>query len=110
MIREPEPTEVMPTSRPPNAPTSSVGTGRTVIFSHREHLGPDGLAEKRAGQQLDFTWALVRDELEQRLKGSRGVAAVRDEVRAAVLAGELTAPVAADRILAAYDADERPGS
>jgi LAO/AO transport system kinase len=80
------------------------------VLSHREHLGPGGLAEKRAGQQLDFTWALVRDELEQRLKGSRGVAAVRDEVRAAVLAGELTAPVAADRILAAYDADERPGS
>ena len=33
--------------------------------------------------------------------------AVRDEVRAAVLAGELTAPLAADRILAAYDEDPR---
>ena len=28
MISEPEPTEVMPTSRPPTAPTSTVGTTR----------------------------------------------------------------------------------
>jgi len=73
------------------------------VLAHREHLGADGLARKRAGQQLDFTWALVRDELEQRLRHSAPVAAVREEIRAAVLAGELTAPVAADRILAAYD-------
>jgi len=74
------------------------------VLAHRDHLGEDGLARKRAGQQLDFTWALVRDELEQRLRHSAPVAAMREEVRAAVLAGELTAPVAADRILAAYDA------
>ena len=73
------------------------------MLAHREHLGDDGLAGKRAAQQLDFTWALVRDELEQRLRRSAAVAAVRDEIRAAVLAGELAAPVAADRILAAYD-------
>ncbi len=79
------------------------------VLAHREHLGEDGLARKRAGQQLDFTWALVRDELEQRLRHSAPVAAVRQEVRAAVLAGELTAPVAADRILAAYDRDGGPG-
>ncbi|KRA38284.1 MULTISPECIES: methylmalonyl Co-A mutase-associated GTPase MeaB [unclassified Nocardioides] len=72
---------------------------------HREHLGTDGLARKRAEQQLDFTWALVRDELAQRLRHSQAVRAVQDEIRAAVLAGELTAPLAADRILAAYDGD-----
>jgi LAO/AO transport system kinase len=33
------------------------------------------------------------------------VAAIRDEVRAEVLSGELAAPLAADRILAAYDED-----
>jgi LAO/AO transport system kinase len=74
------------------------------VLAHRDHLGTDGLARKRAGQQLDFTWALVRDELEQRLRHSHAVKAVREEVRAALLAGEITAPVAADRILAAYDA------
>ena len=75
------------------------------VLEHREHLGGDGLAEKRARQQLDFTWALVRDELEQRLRHSAAVRAIRDEVRRQVLAGEVPAPVAADRVLAAYDGD-----
>ena len=75
------------------------------VIAHREHLGETGLADKRAHQQLDFTWALVRDELDQRLRHSAGVRAVRDELRAAVLGGEIPATVAADRILAAYDAD-----
>ncbi len=74
------------------------------VEAHREHLGEAGLLHKRAGQQLDFTWSLVRDELDQRLRRSASVAAIRDEVRAAVLSGELPAPMAADRILAAYDA------
>ena len=73
------------------------------VLAHRDHLGQQGLAEKRAGQQLEFTWSLVRDELTQRLRRSEGVAAIRDEVRDAVLSGELPATVAADRILAAYD-------
>ena len=75
------------------------------VLAHREHLGVDGLARKRAEQQLDFTWALVRDELDQRLRRSPGVRAIREEVREAVLSGELPATVAADRVLAAYDAD-----
>jgi LAO/AO transport system kinase len=73
------------------------------VLAHRESLGEDGLRAKRAEQQLEFTWALVRDELDQRLRHDARVRAVRDEVRAALLAGELVAPVAADRILAAYD-------
>jgi LAO/AO transport system kinase len=75
------------------------------VLAHREHLGEDGLTDKRARQQLDFTWALVRDELDQRLRHSPGVRTIRDEVRTAVLAGDLPATVAADRILAAYDED-----
>jgi LAO/AO transport system kinase len=75
----------------------------TRVLAHREHLGPDGLATKRARQQLDFTWALVRDELADRLRRSPAVAAIRDEVREEVLSGELPATTAADRILAAYD-------
>ena len=73
------------------------------VQAHREHLGSDGLAHKRAGQQLEFTWSLVRDELADRLRRSPGVAAVRDDVRRRVLAGELTAPLAADELIAAYD-------
>ncbi len=68
-------------------------------------LGEDGLAAKRARQQLDFTWALVRDELGERLRRSAGVRRVREEVSTAVLAGDLPAPLAADRLIAAYDSD-----
>ena len=69
---------------------------------------PSGLQRLQAvlnEQQLEFTWALVRDELAQRLRRSPGVRAVRDDVRRAVLAGTLPATVAADRLLAAYDDD-----
>jgi LAO/AO transport system kinase len=75
------------------------------VLAHRESLGEQGLADKRAEQQLEFTWALVRDELAQRLRRSPGVRAIRDDVRRELLAGELTAPVAADRLVAAYDED-----
>ncbi|TXL62187.1 methylmalonyl Co-A mutase-associated GTPase MeaB [Aeromicrobium terrae] len=73
------------------------------VIRHREFLGKRGLHEKRAQQQLDFTWALVRDELDQRLRHDEDVAAVRAEVREAVLNGEMPAATAADLILAAYD-------
>jgi LAO/AO transport system kinase len=76
----------------------------TRVLDHRESLGAEGLADKRAHQQLEFAWALVRDELEERLRRSDAVRRVRAEVRAQVLAGELPAVAAADRILAAYDA------
>jgi LAO/AO transport system kinase len=75
------------------------------VVAHRASMGEQGLAEKRAGQQLDFTWALLRDELDQRLRRSPGVTAIRDDVRRSLLAGELTAPLASDRLLAAYDED-----
>ncbi|GAA4811482.1 methylmalonyl Co-A mutase-associated GTPase MeaB [Nocardioides caeni] len=93
----------------PPVVTASGLTGHDVdgvwaqVLKHREHLGVDGLARKRAEQQLEFTWALVRDELDQRLRHHAGVKSVQREIRAALLAGELTAPLAADRILAAYD-------
>lgn len=73
------------------------------VIRHREFLGQRGLQEKRAQQQLDFTWALVRDELDQRLRHDEDVASVRAEVREAVLNGEMPAATAADLILAAYD-------
>ena len=73
------------------------------ILAHRDHLGEQGLLAKRAQQQLDFTWSLVRDTLIDRLNHSSAVAAIRDEVSRQVLRGRLSAPAAADEILAAYD-------
>jgi LAO/AO transport system kinase len=73
------------------------------VLAHRAALGDDGLAAKRAEQRLEFTWALVRDELEQRLRRSPEVAAIRAEVREAVRSGDLAPTAAADRILEAFD-------
>jgi LAO/AO transport system kinase len=93
----------------PSVVTCSGQTGTGVdevwarVMAHRDHLGVAGLADRRAHQQLDFAWALVRDELEQRLRRSAPVRAVRDEVREQVLRGALPAVEAADRIIAAYD-------
>src|ERR1051326_2224530 len=45
MMSEPEPTEVIPTSRPPSAPTRMVGNGRTTTAPPR--LGFRPLALRR---------------------------------------------------------------
>jgi LAO/AO transport system kinase len=73
------------------------------VLAHRDYLGGAGLADRRAHQRLEFAWALVRDELEQRLRRSGPVRRVREQVREQVLRGEMPAVEAADRILAAYD-------
>lgn len=75
------------------------------VLRHRAFLGDRGLADKRTAQQLDLMWNLVHDELEHRLRASRAVAEAAAEVRDGLRSGEMTAPAAADRILAAYDTD-----
>ena len=92
------PSSPAPGSRAPGCPRCGRRCSATAIT-----WATTGWPRERAEQQLEFTWALVRDELALRLRRSPGVRALRDEVRAAVLAGELPASVAADRILAAYD-------
>jgi LAO/AO transport system kinase len=95
--------------RAPAVVTCSGLTGAGVdevwqkVLDHRSQLGDEGLAEKRAHQQLDFAWELVRDELEQRLSRSEEVRRVRAEVRERILRGDLPAVAAADLILDAYD-------
>ena len=73
------------------------------LLDHRTSLGPDGLARKRSGQRWELTWALVRDELEQRLRRSPAVVQVAGRLRAEVLADSTPAPSAADAILRAFD-------
>ena len=74
-----------------------------AVLRHRAALGPDGLADKRSRQRWELTWALVRDELDQRLRRSSEVAGTADRLRPQVLAGNLPAPAAADAILRAFD-------
>ncbi len=82
-----------------------VGGVWKALLKHREFLGADGLAAKRAGQRWELTWALVRDELEQRLRRSPSVVAAAGRLRAEVLADTTPAPGAADAILRAFDQD-----
>lgn len=75
----------------------------TTVLAHREALGPQRLAERRARQRWALTQALVRDELEDRFRRAPGVRAVTGEVQRRVLAGELAAAAAADALLEAFD-------
>ena len=74
-----------------------------AIHRHRASLGPEGLAHKRSGQRWELTWALVRDELDQRLRRSPAVISAADRLRSEVLADTMPAPGAADVILRAFD-------
>ena len=73
------------------------------LLDHRASLGSEGLADKRSAQRWELTWALVRDELDQRLRRSPAVVAAADRLRAEVLADTTPAPSAADAILKAFD-------
>jgi len=88
------------------------GDGVTELWAtvgkHRAHLGPDGLAAKRSAQQWELTWALVRDELDQRLRRSAAATEAADALRNDVLTGRLPAAAAADAILTAYDSPSAP--
>lgn len=66
---------------------------------HRAQLG-DGLDYKRRQQQVSWSRAMVRDALLAAVERP-DVKAVTAEVEGAVLAGDLTAAAAADRVLAA---------
>ncbi len=77
----------------------------SAVLRHQDQLGESGLAEKRSAQQVELTWALVRDELDQRLRNSTSIADIREDVTRAVASGELSAAAGADRLLSAFDQD-----
>lgn len=73
-----------------------------AVLDHREHLGGTGLVDLRAAQRWELVRALVRDDLDQRWTRSAPVAAIRDDVRSAVVSGDLSAPAAADELMSAF--------
>ena len=97
--------------RPPVLTSSSVtGTGLDevwqAILDHRRWLEETGqLADRRARQQREWLWALVAGELEDALRSSAAVSAIRAELEAQVEAGDLSALEASDAILAALASD-----
>jgi LAO/AO transport system kinase len=69
-----------------------------AVTRHRATLA-DGLAAKRADQQVAWMWATVRDRLLDRLRDDPAVRAAVPGLEAAVRAGELTATLAAEAVL-----------
>ncbi|MFD1542641.1 methylmalonyl Co-A mutase-associated GTPase MeaB [Nonomuraea guangzhouensis] len=92
-------------SAPPPVLTCSGLTGAGLdelwrkVLAHQKSLD---LAAKRRGQQVQWTWTLVRDRLLAELRDAPEVAAIADEVERDVLAGTLTPALAADRLLNAF--------
>ncbi|MEV6975595.1 methylmalonyl Co-A mutase-associated GTPase MeaB [Kitasatospora sp. NPDC093806] len=75
------------------------------LQQHRKVLDATGaLAAKRRDQQVEWTWAMVHDQLLARLHAHPEVGRLVPELERRVRAGELTATLAADRILDAFGA------
>ncbi|MGC5007214.1 methylmalonyl Co-A mutase-associated GTPase MeaB [Streptomyces sp. NBC_00353] len=73
------------------------------LEQHRALLDSTGrLAAKRRDQQVDWTWTMVRDELLDSLRSHPQVRALTPSLEQRVRAGELTATLAAEEILAAF--------
>lgn len=73
------------------------------LEQHRALLDSTGrLTAKRHEQQVDWTWTMVRDELLRRLHTDPAVQELAPAMERRVRAGELTATLAAERILDAF--------
>ncbi|MFI6642920.1 methylmalonyl Co-A mutase-associated GTPase MeaB [Streptomyces sp. NPDC050504] len=81
------------------------------IEQHRTLLDSTGrLADKRRDQQVDWVWAMVHDTLLERLHGHPGVRDLVPVLEKGVRDGELTATLAAERILEAFQSSDAPGA
>ncbi|MFC4004154.1 methylmalonyl Co-A mutase-associated GTPase MeaB [Prauserella oleivorans] len=81
------------------------------IRRHRETLAESGeLEAKRKRQLIDWTWAMVRDQLLDRLAEHPDVRAIVPDVERDVREGKLTATLAAERILAAFGGESPRGA
>ncbi|OZE28524.1 methylmalonyl Co-A mutase-associated GTPase MeaB [Rhodococcus sp. 05-2254-6] len=95
--------------KPPVLTMSAIeGTGLDeywdTVLSHQQVLSDAGeFAEKRRKQQVDWTWTMVNDQLLRRLAQNPSVKAIRGDVEARVRDGSLTAALAAQELLDAFD-------
>lgn len=75
-----------------------------AILKHKETLTAAGEFDaRRAQQQIDWTWSMVRDEVLSRLAESPSVRAVRGDVESRLRSGDLTPALAAQQIVEAFD-------
>lgn len=93
--------------RPPVlACSAETGAGLDAVWDavarHRATLDADGsLTRRREDQQVEWMWAMVRDRLMDRLTADPAVRDALPELERDVRRGDLTATLAADRLLAA---------
>ncbi len=83
------------------------GTGLEEVWErleeHRKDLeAGDGLAAKRRGQQVEWTWSMVQDRLLARLREHPGVRRLAPALEERVREGTMTPATAAERLLAAF--------
>jgi LAO/AO transport system kinase len=89
--------------------TCSAATGARVdevwgkVVDHQDRLDSSGeLTERRRRQQVRWMWTMVTDRLRARLRDHPEVRSLAPELERAVLDGELTPALGADRILEAF--------
>jgi LAO/AO transport system kinase len=79
------------------------------LVEHQDRMRASGrFDERRRGQQVRWTWQLVRDSLEHQLRAHPGVRSAAPDLEEAVLAGELTPALAARQILETFLARPDP--
>ncbi|GGM84481.1 ATPase/protein kinase [Lentzea pudingi] len=88
------------------------GTGLDELWSrvleHRRTLTDAGeLDDRRRRQQIDWTWMMVHDELWRQVRESGAVRSLAPSLEEKVRLGELTATLAAEQILQAFQSDSR---
>ncbi|MGW6447170.1 methylmalonyl Co-A mutase-associated GTPase MeaB [Lentzea sp. NPDC055074] len=88
------------------------GTGLDELWSrvleHRRTLTDAGeLDERRRRQQIDWTWMMVHDELWRQVRENEAVRSLAPSLEEKVRLGELTATLAAEQILQAFQSDSR---
>ena len=98
--------------RPPVLTMSALeGTGVAelwdAVLRHRQVLTDAGEFEaRRRAQQVEWTWAMVRDAVLDRVLNAASVRAIKADVERRVRDGELTPALAAQEILRAADVSQ----
>ncbi|WP_394615513.1 methylmalonyl Co-A mutase-associated GTPase MeaB [Lentzea sp. JNUCC 0626] len=78
------------------------------VLEHRRTLEEAGeLDERRRRQQVEWTWMMVHDELWRQVRESSAVRSLAPTLEEKVRLGELTATLAAEQILKAFQSDSR---
>lgn len=107
-------TPASPNWTPPVVTCSAMtGDGIATLWDqielHRRKLTDSGeWADRRRRQQLRWMWAMVEDRLLEHLRSAPAVRALVPDTEAAVQSGEMSASLAADRLLAAFEQPPDP--